>query len=329
MNKVKLVLFFLIASISLSYGETPNEKLLNGARTGDLGLAAMKAAISSGADLNFQDKEGNTALMIVASRGPIYGIEKSLPYLLSLNPDIDLKNLRDQNINDIINNSNDPKLYEIFYNSALISSNEKLLGLAHIGDHGLKGIQDAVQAGADVNTRDKQGNTALMILADTINYDIEQVLKYLLSQGADIYFRNWNGENAIDKAKYSSGTIRNPTFLAIVHQYLKYTILKGIESSGLPKDLWQIMYEYAIEEQNILNSDYLKESVYNNIKEYREEMNKKRPTKTEEERIKRLLKLETTPYRMKKFRFIPRNRAINYLEKIATEAKREGEPEYT
>src|SRR5437867_605607 len=92
MNKFKLCAFLFIQASCFAMlqgmSETPNQLLLRSARLGDIGLKNMKKAIEAGADIDAVNEKGDTAFVLLASRGHLYGTAKSVPFLISQGADI-------------------------------------------------------------------------------------------------------------------------------------------------------------------------------------------------------------------------------------------------
>ncbi len=70
--------------------------------------------------------------------------------------------------------------------------------LAYALNGGLDEVKNYVQANGDVNATDVMGNTPLMMAAVEDHVD---VVKYLLSRGANPWLRNKAGERALDIAR--------------------------------------------------------------------------------------------------------------------------------
>ena len=73
--------------------------------------------------------------------------------------------------------------------------------------------QTLIDAGADVNARDNNGNTVLMNAAK--NSKEPNVLLILLSAGASLYARNTAGKTAFDYAAQN----QNPALLQMLNDY--------------------------------------------------------------------------------------------------------------
>ena len=64
-----------------------------------------------------------------------------------------------------------------------------------IAGGGLQDVQRAVEAGADVNARDRHGQTALM---HAVRRADSEIVQYLVEHGADVAARSPGGRTALD-----------------------------------------------------------------------------------------------------------------------------------
>src|SRR5262245_62112354 len=68
-NPLRLIALLLLCGASATLAGTPGDDLLAAARRSD--LAAVKAALEAGADVNAKTAYGGTALMLAAERGSL------------------------------------------------------------------------------------------------------------------------------------------------------------------------------------------------------------------------------------------------------------------
>jgi len=124
------------------------------------GLAALKARLDQGADVNGRDKRGNTLLMQAAA----FGSPEAVNLLLDRGAAVNAKNA--------------------FGNTALI-----------LGANDVEKARALVAKGADVNGHTKQGRTALMIAAAC--QGCSQTVKLLIAKGADVKAADQQGGTAV------------------------------------------------------------------------------------------------------------------------------------
>lgn len=158
------------------------EEFINSARGNNEELRL----INEGIDINIQDKNGRTALMEAASRGNY----KIVKLLIDRGAKINLKsNLGETAIHLSV------KLYPCF---PLV----KLL----------------VEKGAAVNATDNAGSTPLMVLCENHDRHQQQILKYLLCNGANADIVNKNNQTALSIAAGAGKT----SFISILNEKSKY-----------------------------------------------------------------------------------------------------------
>lgn len=130
-------------------------------------LNVIEILLKAGADINFQDHTGKTALMKASLDDYDYDL-KILQRVKLL-----LKKGADTNIQD-----ND--------------GYTALLHAARIGYDSI--VRLLLKAGADVDIQDNNGNTALILVSEV---DKPSIVKILLEAGADIDIQNNDGETAL------------------------------------------------------------------------------------------------------------------------------------
>ena len=78
--------------------------------------------------------------------------------------------------------------------------NEKLFWACKHGDIAL--AEEAIKNGADVNAKDKEGNTALIDAAGSINKNNKEIVELLINSGADVNAKNNAGWTALMSAAF-------------------------------------------------------------------------------------------------------------------------------
>ena len=124
--------------------------------------------LNKGADINFRDENGNTALFY----GAVQGDEDILKILIEYGADINIKN----------NYGMDPLFYCLFYSS----SNNKV-----------KTMKKLIEYGADVNSKYDNGNN---LLVNSACKGKIKIVKLLISKGASINVKDKNGRTALMEA---------------------------------------------------------------------------------------------------------------------------------
>jgi len=182
---------------SQSEREIINEKMIRAVADGD--LQQIQNLLSTGANVNAKDKDGETALMLAARDGRLEVVD----LLLDKGARVDEKNkfhstaLMQASYNvhtEIVKlllekgaNVNAKNLYGI--TPLMLAANEKEAPL----------VEALVQAGADVNARDSEGSTALMRAS---GQGTLQVVKLLIERGAQVDEQNTLGSTALMAAAY-------------------------------------------------------------------------------------------------------------------------------
>ena len=150
----------------------------------------VKFLVEKGADINLEDGYGYTPLIIAIKYRNI-GLAKNI---IDLKPDL----------NAICSATGDTPL------TYLVNAN-KYADLCYY----------MIKNGADINKKNKEGNTPLMIAAASYNYAIVGVL---VNMGADYNIKNKEGKTAIDiaSARDDSSALHHMTNPSDLEHYLSY-----------------------------------------------------------------------------------------------------------
>ena len=153
----------------------------------------VKFLVEKGADINLEDGYGYTPLIIAIKYRNI-GLAKNI---IDLKPDL----------NAICSATGDTPL------TYLVNAN-KYGGVADLCYYMIKN-------GADINKKNKEGNTPLMIAAASYNYAIVGVL---VNMGADYNIKNKEGKTAIDiaSARDDTSALHHMTNPSDLEHYLSY-----------------------------------------------------------------------------------------------------------
>lgn len=183
-------------------------------------LELVKFLVSKGADVNLYDDNDFSSLMIAARYEKSYDIAK---YLIDKGADVNAKTTDKRNTAltvAIRNNSNPQKI-----------------------------ITTLLEHGADVNAKDKYGNTALMhTILDSFNLSKQNKLniaKILIDNGANLNIKNNNNDTALTLAQ-KSDNIDNKEII---------TLLKGHES--LEKAIQQSKHKNKLQPKSKSNDNDL------------------------------------------------------------------------
>ena len=146
------------------------------------------AALALGADVNAKNNAGNTALMEAVESGRI----EMVKVIIARNPDVNAKNVAGSSAFDLARTKGRRDLLQVLRGrtSTAVSHslNSPQRGVTYAGLHqaalegNAKGITSLLATGADVNARDANGRTALMIAASAGKTD---VVELLLVKGAN------------------------------------------------------------------------------------------------------------------------------------------------
>ena len=164
-----LSLIFILSSVLVAAGQNSpiDAALRQSAQDGD--LAAVKAFIADGANVNSRDRTGQTALLWVA---PARDNPEMVKLLVEHGADVNARDYHGETALMIAASQSNP------------------------------GIMNALlEAGAKVNAQNDQGLTALMSAAARANVD---EIKILLANGADAKIKDKKGRVAADIARAGS-----------------------------------------------------------------------------------------------------------------------------
>ena len=147
--KLRSLLLILVAALAATalYAESPAQSLFQALRQGD--VAAVKATIASGVDVNSRDTSGNTPLMQAA----VYSTPALLEFLLSHKADVNAANKAGH--------------------TAVMRAMPDLAKIELLVEHG-----------ADVNAATEEGRTPLMLAAGIRTAG--DVVRYLIKKGAKV-----------------------------------------------------------------------------------------------------------------------------------------------
>ncbi|WP_168464272.1 ankyrin repeat domain-containing protein [Wolbachia endosymbiont of Ctenocephalides felis wCfeT] len=147
--------------------------------------------IKSGADINAQNKDGNTSLHLAVIRGKdIFTIIK---LLMENGANIDIKNSNDKTVSDLVREKGHTEMAE------LLEFGDKTCKLfLAMQERNSEKIESLIKSGANVDAQNKDGNTLLHWAAMK---DAFPIVKLLLENNANIDIKNNDGRTAPDLAR--------------------------------------------------------------------------------------------------------------------------------
>jgi len=228
-----VLMFFVFSFLFVIVGETSAKESLNNqlVEASNMGnLEQVKSLIKQGADINFKSNAGITALMKASQGGDL----EIVKLLIKSGADIHIKNKRGQTAltwtagfgrlevaKFLIKSGADVKDYSAYMalQFAIFDKNTKYVKLLVDGGVDVNTIPDdesftplmkasqkgyfdivkiLVSAGADVNVKDKYGQTALILTASwPTGFDRLDIVKLLIEAGADVNIKNNYGYTAL------------------------------------------------------------------------------------------------------------------------------------
>lgn len=175
----------------------------------------IKEILERGANVNYQNENGYTALMLAADRQN----DKIVEYLLKQGANPLLINKFGETARDLVSSSS--PIFQLLQDAEMDTKtklltpkerySQKLLNCIGGTDVNLIKIDECLESGADVNCRDSKGFTGLIIAVARGN---EIIAEYLLKCGANPLIKNGKNKIASDYASSNSGI---------------YALLKGFE----------------------------------------------------------------------------------------------------
>ena len=153
----------------------------------DHGLS-VKCLVEAGADVNVQDRDGRTALMLAVNRTPRYWTIR----------DYDTELHHTSRVQRLIKGEADLSLQDNKGRNALMIAIERNLSIAMLK------LLTGNMSVSTFNQVNKEGQTALMLAASNSDDDHAFFVKYLVEAGADLNVKDRGGSNALMMAASSS-----------------------------------------------------------------------------------------------------------------------------
>jgi ankyrin repeat protein len=182
-------------------GEPDNTSLIEASARGH--LEVVKYLLEKGADLNLATSTGNTALMLASSFGHLEVVK----YLVDKGAVITRTN-----------NVGRTALYYARNNNAVVEYLSTTILLTAVKNGDLNGVKVAVENKANINYRDDNDNTPLVIATQAGHY---AVTRYLVENGANVNARNNEGRSALNYV-YDRGDMDIYDFL-VAHDARTFT----------------------------------------------------------------------------------------------------------
>lgn len=154
----------------------------------------VKQMIKAGADVNVKNKDGETALMLASQNGHKHAVKQ----LIKAGADVNAKD------NDGFTPLMKASIEKMIKTGSVLIGNVYESVFRYPSAKDLANIaEQLIKAGADVNTRNDYGTTALMLA--TINGQTDTVKK-LIKAGADVNAKNDDGLTALQLASEQNNT---------------------------------------------------------------------------------------------------------------------------
>lgn len=193
MKSILLFLSFIFLLAGCSEPDQPSISLYLAVQRGD--LDQLERHIYWGTDINQLDPDGNRALHVASRQGRQIIVSTLLKHGAEIN-------LEDQTghtaIYYALSNGRTQLADLLIARGASFPANEILLEVAAAGITDRDVVRYLVEHGADLEARDENGLTALLI---AVNQDNHRMLRHLISHGADVNVRNTENQSALSIAK--------------------------------------------------------------------------------------------------------------------------------
>lgn len=256
----------VILGADVNYKDSSNRSVLMHAVYSGRSQQFCKLLIENGADINYTDPDNNNVLdmfldqcnyieehimlpmfkfliengcnvskktiMQALKPGPYYSDHYEIVSTIVKKVISDGKTIEIIGVDEIILATilNDKEAVGDFFNkNSSNTKDEKLIAMFCSFNDNVEAIKSYIENGGDINTKDDNENTLLMIAC---RYGSNEVIDYLLKNGADVNKKNIEGETAISQASLYGQT-------EVVHKLLNYTSnIYGQITTGLSHNFY-------------------------------------------------------------------------------------------
>lgn len=160
----------------------------------------VKALIKDGANVNAKNDQGWTALMSALANDANSNSE-IIKILIEAGADVKAKNNKGITARDLAKRKQNPEIQRLADTLLYVSENPTadLFNAVKDSRTSIEQIKTLINAGADVNAKDKSGNTVFMNAAK-YNSNVE-IIKFLIAAGVDLNAKNNKGQTVEDLVK--------------------------------------------------------------------------------------------------------------------------------
>ena len=185
-----LVSLLLVLQLSAcSEPEQPTISLYLAVQRGDINQ--IERHIHWKSDLNQLDPDGNYPLQVVAKRGKIIEVELLLKHGAEVNA---VDPAGQTAVGDALLAGRIRVVDLLLKHGAKLDADALLLKAAREGNNDRDVISYLVRKGANIEARDEQGDTPLLIAIHLGNH---RLVRHLINQGADVNTKGANGQSAL------------------------------------------------------------------------------------------------------------------------------------